>query len=752
MSSHPPHDHAASSPRIARRSPLRTVGRVLLGLFGASCLALFVGWLSLHWLILPHIEEWRGPIEARASRLLGAVVKIGAIEVRSSGWVPALELRDVRVLDAEQRVALSLPRVAASLSPRSLLAFEPRFEQMLIDAPALDIRRDAAGHIRVAGLDFGGKDAGADDGGDAAHWFFKQEEFVIRGGSVRWIDEQRQAPPLVLGGVDVVVRNGLRSHDIRFDATPPAAWGDRFTIRGRFAQPLFARAGDWRRWSGSMFSDLPRADVRELRRYVTLPFELSEGDGALRGWFEVHEGQPEAATVDISLRAVTLRLDKSVEALEFEQVEGRFDARRKGDRIAVEARGFGFVTGDGIRWPKGDLSVAWVQPDGEDVNGGEFSAERLDVGVMAGIAGRVPLGAALRALLADVHPEGVITQLSTRWDGPIDAPAHYRVKGKLSGLSLTARAGERHDAVGRPGLRNATVQLDASEAGGEARIGLEQGVVELPGVFDEPALPFDRLDAKLAWKIEPRPGAQPAVTVRVRDARFANADAEGELSATWRTGAGEGMARGGRYPGELELDGRIGSARAVRTVRYLPLGLPDSVRSYVGRAVLDGTIERASFRVRGDLWDFPFHDSKSGREGEFRIDAKVNDLVFAYIPAEPGGAHPVAAGNPTWPSLTALSGELVVDRTRLEIRDARAHLGGADWTRVHGVIPQLGDHARFEVEGTARGPLAEMLRFVDVTPIGRWTGRALATANGGGAADLNLAVSVTLDDPSETSV
>ena len=63
------------------------------------------------------------------------------------------------------------------------------------------------------------------------------------------------------------------------------------------------------------------------------------------------------------------------------------------------------------------------------MNGGEFAAERLDIGVMAGIAGRVPLGAALRTLLADVQPEGVITQLSTRWDGPIDAPAHYRVKG-----------------------------------------------------------------------------------------------------------------------------------------------------------------------------------------------------------------------------------------------------------------------------------------------------------------------------------
>jgi uncharacterized protein (TIGR02099 family) len=755
MSSHPPNAHAVApkrATRSSRRAPFRFAARLLLGLFGAALFALFAGWLSLHWLILPHIEEWRAPIEARASSLLGAPVKIGAIVVRSSGWVPALELQDVRVLDAQQRVALSLPHVSASLSPRSLLALEPRFEQLLIDAPSLDIRRDAAGHIRVAGLDFGGNTSAAEDGGDAAHWFFKQEEFVIRGGTVRWIDEQRQAPPLVLAGVDLVVRNGLREHAVRVDATPPVGWGERFSLRGRFSQPLFARAGDWRRWSGSLFADLPRADVSELRRYVTLPFELSEGDGALRGWFEVHEGQPEGATVDLALRAVTLRLDKSVEPLEFEQIEGRFDARKKDDRIVVDARRFGFVTGDGIRWPKGDMRVAWRQPEGRDVASGEFGAERLDVGVMAEIAGRVPLGRALRELLADVHPQGVITQLSVRWDGPVDAPAHYRVKGLLSGLSLTARAAARADAVGRPGVRNATLQLDANEGGGEARLGMQQGVLELPGVFAEPALPFDRFDAKLAWKIDARPGALPDITARVSDVRFVNADAEGELSATWRTGSGAGMARGGRFPGELELDGKIVNGRAARTARYLPLGLPDSVRSYVERAVLDGTIRNASFRVRGDLWDFPFHNAKTNREGEFRIAAKVEDLSFAYVPSEAAGGGLADAAKLVWPAFTAASGELVVDRTALEIRDAKARLAGVEWTHIHGAIPQLGDHARLDIEGTARGPLADMLRYVNATPIGRWIGRALAGTSASGAADLKLALAIPLDDASRARV
>ena len=709
---------------------------------------LLVCWLSLHWLILPHIEEWRVPIEARASRMLGAPVKIGAIVARSSGWVPEVDLRDVRVLDAEGRVALALPRVHAALSTRSLLAFEPRFAQLLIEGASLDVRRDPNGRIRVAGLDFAAKGGTEADDDAGADWFFSQHEFVIRGGTLRWIDDARRAPPLVLDNVEIVVRNGLAEHDLRIDATPPPGWGERFSLRGRYKQPLFARSGDWRRWSGSAYADLPRADVRELRRHVALPFELSEGDGALRGWFDVKDGEPTSATVDVSLRAVALRLDPAVEPLEFAQIEGRISAEKKGDRTAVAVRRFGFVTGDGIRWPQGDLSVAWRQNDAGDVTGGEFAAERLDVGVMAQIATRVPLGKALRDLLAHLHPQGVITALTTRWDGPLDAPEHYRVKGLLNGLSLVARPEARSDAIGRPGLSNATVQLEASEAGGKAHVGIEAGVLDLPGVFAERALQVERLDASLVWTIATAKAGEPArITVKVADARFTNADVKGELSATWRTGPGIGVGRGGRFPGELELDGKLVEGNAVRTVRYLPLGLPEGVRNYIGGAVRGGTLTSASVRVRGDLADFPFHDPKTAKDAEFRIAAKVDDLVFLYIPPATGDAATAA-----WPALTGVAGDLVVDRNTLEFHAARARLAGVDWGRISGRIGHLGDGARLEVEGTARGGLADMVRFVNATPVGGWTGRVLAATSASGPADLKLALAVPLDKPEASTV
>ena len=757
MSSIPPPGAAGLPSRSARPARWRAVRsslRVFLWLLLTAWLVLFVGWLSLHWLILPHIEEWRPDIEARASAMLGAPIRIGAISAQSSGWVPALELRDVRVLDAEQRVALTLPRVFAALSPRSLLALEPRFAQLLIDGASLDVRRDKSGRIRVAGLDFASAQGGTDDDA-AADWFFRQHEFVIRAGTLRWIDEARSAEPLALADVELVVRNGLREHDVRLDATPPPGWGDRFSVRGRFDQPLFSRSSDWRRWSGRVYADLPRAELKELRRHVTLPFELSEGDGALRGWFELKDGQPTSASIDLALRAVALRLDKAVEPLQFEQVAGRIDAEKTDDRISVVVRELGFRTGDGLSWPQGDMRVAWRQDEAGDVTGGEFDAERLDVGVMAEIATRVPIGTALRELLADVRPRGVITQLRTRWDGPLDAPLRYRVKGQLSDLSLAAHPAADADSIGRPGLSNASLQLEATETGGQARIDIESGRLDLPGVFAEREVPLQRLDAKLSWKIEAAEnGAAPKLSVKVASASFANADAKGELTAAWRSGPGSGVGRGGRYPGQLELDGKLVDGVAAHAARYLPLGLPEGVRDYVAGAVREGTIASATVRVRGDLWDFPFHDAKVAREGDFRIAAKVEGVTFAYVPAEPASAATSAMTTPreSWPPFTSASGEIVVDRSTLDIRAARAQVGDVEWSGVQGRIADLGSRARLDIEGTARGPLADMLRFVDVTPVGRWTGKALAAASATGAAELKLALNVPLSRPADSIV
>jgi uncharacterized protein YhdP len=388
---------------------VRWIARVLAGMVIAAWSLLLVAWLTLHWGILPHIQQWRPQIEERASRALGVPVRIGNIDVRSSGWIPTLELSQVELQDNRGAAALKLPRVVAALSAQSLFALEPRFEQLLVDGAQLEMRRDVQGRLFVAGLDLSGPGAGGDNA--IANWFFRQPEFVIRGGTLRWTDEQRGAPPLALAGVQLVVRNGLRRHEMRMDASPPAEWGERFSLRARFTQPLLTDAGDWKRWSGIVFAQLPRADVSELRRHVSLPFELSEGDGALRAWFDVEQGQVRTATVDVALREVAMKLAADVQTLELEQIEGRLVGRHDDAGWSLSARQFGFVTGDGIRWPRSDMAVRW-RPGGNTPEAGDFSAQRLDLALIAQVASRVPIGRVAAPAARRADPQGLVSDLA----------------------------------------------------------------------------------------------------------------------------------------------------------------------------------------------------------------------------------------------------------------------------------------------------------------------------------------------------
>ncbi len=715
-------------------------------------------WLTVHWGLLPRLEQWRPQIEARASAALGQPVRIGSIEGSSHGWVPALEMKDVRLLDAEGRTALQLGRVQAALSPSALWTLQLRFSQLHLDGVQLDVRRDLQGRIRVAGLDTQAS-AGADDDGRAADWLFSQPEIVIRRGTVRWTDERRAAPPLELGAVDLVLRNGLRRHQIRLDATPPPDWGERFSLIGQFTQSLLQRRGDWRQWSGTVYGNLPSGDVSRLRQYVALPFELSDGRGALRVWLDWERGQWREAAVDLALADVNARLAPQLQPLAMSIVTGRLTAARQADGVQMAVRQLRAVTPEGLEWPVGDLALEWRQKQelltawgaaAAPVTSGRLRAERLDLGMLGVMATRLPLGRAMEATLKSLAPAGVLAGLDLRWTGTPDAPQRWQAQGKVTRLVLAPQASAQAGGVGRPGLAGADIEFDISESGGKANLAMQQGALHFPGILEEASIAMDQLDAKLDWRVRhgATAGVPPAIELRISEARFANADGQGSLQAQWRTGKAPGFGPGAYLPGEVDLTGRLVKARAERVAAYLPLGLPASVRHWVGRAVRGGQIDNGSFVVKGDAWLVPFAGRK---DGTFRIAGRLSDGQFDYLPSVPPGSSEPAWVSP-WPGLTQVSGELVFDRATLLLDKAQARLWGVQLRNVQARIDELGHAAVLRIAGEGRGPVSDLLRFVDVSPVGQWLGGALKDITGAGAGDLKLELGIPLQQPEKTTV
>ena len=765
-----PSDPGRALPR--RRHVLLSLTRGALRVVIAGVVILWsvvlLGWLTLHWGILPHIDEWRGTIERHASAALGAPVRIGHIEVRSSGWVPALALRDVVLSDPQGREALRLPRVDAAIAPRSLLALQLRFAQLYIADAHLVVRRDAQGRWHVGGLDMA--DGVAMQGSAGADWVFAQREIVIEGGSLRWTDEWRGAPPLELRDVRLALRNGLLQHDLRLDATPPEALGDRFSLRGRFRQPLLARAGDWQRWAGTFYAELPRADAAAWRPHLSLPAALRGGVGAFRVWLDLANAQWRSATVDLALAGVNLQPDVQRPPWVLAQAQGRLTAERGADGMRLVAQGFSFRTTDGLDWPASNATLAWRQvvpaggvpellPPWQTLTGGELTADRLDLALLARLAERLPLDPSLQRPLVELAPQGRVTDVQASWSGSPTQPGRYRLRAKLDGLGIAALPSSEAGGVGRPGVRNARLTLEANETGGQAQLAIDNGALLLPGVFADPVLLLDRFSSRLVWHVRPLAATAkgpPEVELLLQDGRFANADAQGEMQLRWKTGAGNAstLGKGHRLPGQLELTGSLSKARAAAVARYLPLGLAASARDYVAAAVREGQVPRASFKVRGDLWDFPF---AQGGEGEFHVAAQVEQLTLAYIPTTPAGpasraAGAVSAPAVSWPPFTQVRGELIFDRGAMSIRNAEARLWDIALKDVNGAIPDLVHQPVLQIGGVGQGPLVDALRYMAATPLNGWTDHVLRDATATGRADLALSLSIPLDDTDRSTV
>ncbi len=751
---------ADGSLRTSWRLLWRWIWRLSFSLLLVACSLALLAWLSLHWLILPRLDDWRPQLEAQASRALGHPVQIGRIEVQSSGWVPAFTLHDVLVVDAQGRDALRLPKVSAALSVPSALALRLRFAQLLIEDARLEVRRDVRGRWSVGGLDM--DSAGpALEGNDAADWFFEQHEFLIRGGTLRWVDELRAAPPLQLGDVQLLVRNQGRRHELRLDATPPADWGQRFSIVAQARGTLLARAGDWSRWKGTLYAHLPRADVSQLRRHVDLPVDLRQGEAALRAWVDWDQGQPIALTLDAALRDVSVRLASDLAPVALAELGGRFVAERQsgGGRLAV--KGLHFRTADGQAWAPSQLALNWRQAalpavataasmTPPAVTGGDISADRLDLALMADLGERLPIGAGLRRLLQQLEPEGSVQALKARWDGPLDAPSSYAAQASIKGMAISAAPAPGSGGVGRPGWRGADLQVSATERGGQAELALTNGALDLPGVFEQSVVPLNNFQAQLRWSIEPAHAlsALPRVELKLNNVRFDNADARGGFNASWHTGAGSGFGKGGRLPGVLALEGQISEARALAVARYLPLGIGEATRHWVQRAVQGGELRQVSYRVKGDLYDFPFINRS---DGDFRIAGKVVDATLATVPSVPAGQREPAWESP-WPAFSAVSGDLLFERNAMRFQQARGRLWGVELSEVQGRIRALSAQSVLEVEGQARGPAADLLRYLRSTPLAGWTGHALDKASASGAMDLRLALTIPLAHPEQTAL
>ena len=696
--------------------------RLLSGLFRwLAWFALVVGiviglaWATLHFWIVPRIGDYRPALERLAQQSIGVPLRIGHISAESTGWAPSFELREIELLDPEGRTALRLPKVLIAISVRSVMGL--KLEQLVLDAPELDIRLTADGAWRVAGLDMS---QNTHSDGAAADWVFAQREIIVRGGVVRWTNERALKGPalMALRDVDVVLRNSARHHDVRVDATPTEDWGQRFVTVGRFKRGLLSlQAGSWADWSGQVYSFFPQVDVAKLGSHLSLGAQITAGQGSLRMWNDVAQGQWVGGVADVNLSGLQTLWTPNGNPLGFSQLSGRLGAKVNALGFEVFTQKLAFVSDQGVAWPGGNVSLAYTYPEGQNKARGQLQADQLDLAALRDMGLSMPLPDLWRESLEQRNIGGQVSALQWRWQGDWQAPLTYDAQVKLQGLNLPpgqASGAAKRERVQWPGVRGADTQITFNQDGGQIEVTLRpDGAVYLPGILEEAEVRVQALSAKAVFKREAQQWHVPEWKLQL-----SNADLQGEWQGQWRA------SPNGAGPGVLALQGVIKRAEAARAHRYLPVGLPQSVRYYVRDALRKGTYSDVQVKIKGDLAKLPFANAQ---EGEFRFAGKVQDIELDYVPAAllPAKSLP-------WPRLQKLEGQLVFERMGMKLLNATARTGdnrtGLTLSAGQAEIADMANNPLLVVSAEHKGPALQVLTLVQKSPLDQMLSGALRQA------------------------
>jgi uncharacterized protein (TIGR02099 family) len=739
---------------------------VLWGLLVAG-VVLGLAWATLHFWIVPRIAEFRPTLENLARQTLGVPVRIGEISAQSTGWVPSFELRDIELQDAHGLPALHLSKVLVALSLRS--AALGQLDQLVLDAPELTLRQTSDGQWQIAGMTWGASSTG---NSAAADWLFSQREVVVRGARVDLhgpetglttspSKETTPAAPLSLRDVDLVIRNTARQHAVRLDATPPHGWGERFVVMGKFKRGLLSlHPGRLTDWSGQAFAHFPLLDMApwsahglQMTRNLSPETRHLQGQGRVRLWADVKEGQWRGGLVDVDLKDLQAQLNPGTPAMALQSLSGRLGLQVHAEGFLAEAHALRFVSEQGLDWPEGKLSLNYTHAQGARPASGHLQATQLDLKALRALALRLPLDSVLSPQLHNTLQArdllGRVTSLNLRWQGDWSQPNLQEVRATAEDLSWQpgsqrVAAWNSLPGVDVPGLRGAQLTLVLNASTGRLDVQMDKGSsLWLPGLLESAEVPLQQLKASVRWARET--GSQsPTGSWHVPQwsLNLANADLQGQWQGQWRP------TLHGQGPGMLTLDGRIERVQAAAAYRYLPLNLPPQVRQYLRDALVQGQYEDVRVKVKGDLNKLPFAKPE---DGQFLFSGQLKGVEFDMVPASL-----MRPGEVPWPRLRSLQGQLTFDRLGMQLREASARVG--DGTQAIELksgsvdIPDKAHHpvVRVQAQNLSDAPL--VLGLVRQSPLNALLSGVLQPAQASGPLRTRFALQLPLLDLDSTRV
>ena len=705
--------------------------------------------LSLRYVILPNVGVYKAEIERISSHFIGKHISVDQINASWSGLHPRLQLKGVVVYGEGDQAALTLPEVDATLSWMSLLTGQLRLEALEILQPDLEILRDEAGKIFVAGIPLNTNQTADEHGLD---WLLTQKQISILNGSLRWEDKLRGAPELELKDVNFILRNHWFSHQFSIKATPPRQLAAPIDVRANFSHPAFTTTiSDYKKWKGEIYLDWRNTRLDDWKKYIDYPFPVEGGEGSVRSWLNFDHAVVSNFTADVALKDLTVQLAKNLAQLKLVEVSGQISAGEAAvglkDRIfsfgqhghAVKLTNFSLRTDQGTVLPATTVNSIYTAGSASKLEKHEFSVVALDLDTLAQLARHLPLGEKEKQILEEFKPHGYLKDFLIRWEGEQLGTANYEIRGKFSALALkglkkTPSSNSKELAALVPEFEGLSGEVSADQSGGTLNVQGDHAKISLQGLFANPEFKFDQLDLRSGWSLKNREH----ISINISSLQFLQDRIQASVSGSYMLP----LKSVDSSSGTLDIKVHIPEIALTQIYKYLPLTIPRDTRDWMAGALLDGKGENIDLIVQGDLDSFPFEVKKPDDKpaGIFKI---TGNIIGGKL--DPGFGLPRSGNTPTWPKLEDIRGRILLDKTNLKIHTDTARSAEVNLSEVNVEVPNYWViNSMLEVNGLATGPLQSMVSYANASPVSDFLYDVTDEMRGTGNAKVNLRMSLPL--------
>lgn len=641
------------------------------------------------------VPSYREDLAAWVGDATGRPVQIGGISLSWRGLAPRFDLSGITLYSDDGQSQISVDRLSLGFSLERALRGEWMPSRLELSGLRLSAYLDEDGKLRVAGFE-----VGAEESPRRGQW----QEGLERFDRVRLENCELRVRHPLLGELPTHLRLAEAQIDrsgsglsVEADIRVPADRGGSIELQAQIDGPA-AQPQDWAGRFEVQFDDL---QPQGWLRHWLLPgaqILAADLDGRLEG--EIVRGMPVRARLELGSGGLVLSRAGVLSSARSSSAVLAAVREPRGWRVDVADLSF-----DEAPLLRGSLRIEGA----DDATAYDFDADRLELTRLAAWAG---VWRATPSWLQMVSgASGEVEGLVLRYRHGAGAP-RYALRARLHDIALRT-----HRAFGFSGLDG---ELGADENGGTLRLTPGPLTVTLPETLERD-VPIGQLRAELGW------------SRTTQGWRVASEDFSAQLASISADGRVEILLPQDAAP-QIDLAATLQAGTVLDAAPYMPQHWPDSLKSWLERAIVAARIPNGDLRIRGPLRDFPYHRRPTG---EWSLELEVADAALDYAPR--------------WPRLEDLRARLIFGGNGLR---ADVLAGRALDSRISEARVWIDDfkEQRLGVDALVDGTLPGHYAFLEASPLRERLAVLLDRTRAQGDARVTLRLDVPLRETAATQV